>query len=83
MGGLVGSQDLKSEGHEQNAAGKGQEAKGQLNDLGKGMKDRVQGTVGEAVAGVKGDSVEEERRREQRGQGKSLQRGVESELQKE
>jgi len=40
---------------EQNAEGKGQEAQGQLNDLGSGIANRVSGTVGGIVAGVTGD----------------------------
>lgn len=47
--------DLKREGQQQNAEGKGQESKGQLNDLGSGVADRVQGTVGGAVAGLTGE----------------------------
>ena len=45
---------LKREGQQQNAEGKGQESKGQLNDLSSGVADRVQGTVGGAVAGLTG-----------------------------
>lgn len=39
-----------------NEEGKAQEAAGQLNDLGKGIQDRVSGTVGGAVAGLTGKS---------------------------
>lgn len=39
-----------------NEEGKAQEAAGQLNDLGSGIKDRVSGTVGGAVAGMTGES---------------------------
>ena len=38
-----------------NEEGKAQEAAGQLNDLGGGIKDRVTGTVGGAVAGITGE----------------------------
>lgn len=82
MGSLLGSEGLKREGQEQNRAGQGQEAKGQLSDLGSGVRDRVEGKVGGAVAGLKGDAGEGERERRdaQHDVGKSLQRGVESEL---
>ncbi|EDN94523.1 hypothetical protein SS1G_10397 [Sclerotinia sclerotiorum 1980 UF-70] len=55
IGGMLGAEELRKEGREQNAAGRGQQAQGQLNDLGSGVKDRVKGSVGEKVAGVKGD----------------------------
>lgn len=74
---------MKKDGREQNAAGRGQEAQGQLNDLGSGVKNRVQGTVGGAVAGVMGDREKEEARREQHDVGKTQQRGVESELERQ
>ncbi|KAK5150710.1 hypothetical protein LTR04_006746 [Oleoguttula sp. CCFEE 6159] len=74
LGNLVGAEGLKNEGIEQNRAGKGQEAQGQLSDLGGGMMDRAKGAVGDAVAGLTGDKVEEEKRRAQHDQGKTLQR---------
>jgi hypothetical protein len=43
----------------------------------------VTGTVGAAVAGLTGDSVEQAKRQEQHDVGKSLQRGVEADLQKQ
>ncbi len=36
LGGLVGAEELKKEGQRQNQEGKGQEAQGQLSDLGSG-----------------------------------------------
>ena len=80
LGGLIGAEGLKREGQEQNAAGKGQEAQGQLSDLGKGIQDRVSGTVGGAVAGLTGDKSEQAKREAQHDQGKTLQRGVEAEV---
>ncbi|OBT79576.1 hypothetical protein VF21_01232 [Pseudogymnoascus sp. 05NY08] len=80
IGGLVGSEDLKRAGHEQNLEGKGQEAQGQLNDLGGGIAGRVQGAVGGAVAGVTGDreaQVEAQRRHDE---GKAQQRGAEYDI---
>jgi uncharacterized protein YjbJ (UPF0337 family) len=55
VGNMLGMEGLKKEGQEQNMQGKEQEARGQLSDLGKGVSDRVQGTVGGMVAGVTGD----------------------------
>lgn len=83
VGGLIGNESLKQAGAKQNQEGKGQEAAGQLNDLGAGISDRVSGTVGAAVAGLTGDRVEQEKRQAQHDVGKSLQRGVEADLQKE
>lgn len=68
---------------EQNKEGKAQEAQGQLSDLGAGIGDRVKGTVGGAAAALTGDSVKQEASRAQHDQGKSLQRGVELDLNKQ
>jgi len=70
IGGALGFEGLKKEGQQQNREGKGQEASGQLNDLGSGMADRVSGTVGGAVAGLTGDRAEQEKRQAQHDQGK-------------
>lgn len=43
LGGLLGAEGLKREGQQQNAEGKAQEAKGQLNDFGSGVQDRLHG----------------------------------------
>ncbi|PVH91155.1 hypothetical protein DM02DRAFT_367551 [Periconia macrospinosa] len=83
VGNLVGAQGLKQEGIRQNKEGQGQEAEGQLSDLGKGVKDRVGGTVGGAVAGLTGNDAQKAEADKQREQGKALQRGVEADLQKE
>ena len=56
MGGLIGNQSLKNEGREQNAAGQGREAAGQVSDLGKGISDRFQGTLAGGVASLTGDT---------------------------
>ncbi|KAF2157342.1 hypothetical protein K461DRAFT_273499 [Myriangium duriaei CBS 260.36] len=82
IGGLLGAEGLRQEGIKQNQDGKAQEAQGQVGDLGKGISDRVGGTVGGAVAGLTGNRVEQERRQQQHDQGKTLQRGVEAELEK-
>jgi len=83
VGGLVGAEGLKQEGARQNQEGKGQEAQGQISDLGKGVTDRIGGTVGGAVAGLTGNREEQAQRQAQHDQGKTLQRGVEADLDKQ
>lgn len=83
VGNLVGSESLKQEGVAQNREGKGQEAEGQLKDLGAGVKDRVGGAVGGAIAGITGDREGQAAAQKQHDDGKARQRGVEAELQKE
>lgn len=55
-GNLLGNDNLKQQGREQNLQGQGQEAKGQMSDLGQGISDRVGGTVGSAFAGLTGNT---------------------------
>jgi len=83
IGGLVGSEDLKRSGQQQNAEGKGQEAQGQLNDLGSGVTNRVSGAVGGAVAGITGDRDAQLRAQEKHDVGKTQQRGAEYDIQKQ
>jgi uncharacterized protein YjbJ (UPF0337 family) len=83
LGNVVGAEGLKQEGIKQNQDGKAQEAQGQLSDLGQGVTDRAKGALGGAIAGLTGDASEQEKRRLQHDQGKTLQRGVESDIQKE
>lgn len=83
VGGLVGAEGLKQEGIRQNQEGKAQEAQGQLSDLGQGVAERAKGALGGAVAGLTGDAAEQEKRQLQHDQGKTLQRGVEADLQKQ
>ena len=83
VGNALGMEGLKKEGAQQNQEGKGQEAKGQLNDYGSGMADRVSGTVGGAVAGLTGNTAEKQKREAQHDQGKTLQRGAESDINKQ
>lgn len=56
-GNLIGNDNLKQQGREQNLQGQGQEAKGQLNDLGQGLSDRVGGAVGGAYANLTGNKA--------------------------
>jgi uncharacterized protein YjbJ (UPF0337 family) len=83
IGGFVGAEGLKQEGIQQNREGKGQEAQGQMSDLGKGVHDRVGGTVGGAVAGLTGNAAQKAEAQKQHDEGKARQRGVEADLQKE
>jgi len=83
LGNLVGAESLKQEGIQQNREGKAQEAQGQLSDLGGGIADRAKGALGGAVAGLTGDTAEQQRRQLQHDQGKTLQRGVEAEIDKQ
>lgn len=83
IGGFVGAEGLKQEGIRQNQEGKAQEAQGQLNDLGKGIQDRVGGTIGGAVAGLTGNEAQKAEAQRQHDEGKARQRGVEADLQKQ
>merc|ERR1711939_53166 len=67
VGNLVGGADLKQQGREQNLQGQSQEAKGQLSDLGKGVSDRA----------------EQQRYADVHDEGKTRQRGVELDLDKQ
>lgn len=82
IGNAVGAEGLKREGIEQNRLGKGQEAQGQLSDLGSGVQDRVGGKVGQVVAGVKGDREREDLERARHDGGKTLQRSAEDGMQR-
>jgi len=79
----VWKQDLKRKGAQQNAEGKGQEAQGQLSDLGSGIGNRVAGTVGGAVAGITGDRDAQLTAQQQHDIGKTQQRGAEHDIQKQ
>jgi uncharacterized protein YjbJ (UPF0337 family) len=83
FGNIIGSEDLKQQGREQNLQGQGQEAKGQLSDLGKGISDRAQGAIGGAVASLTGDRAEQARYNEMHDEGKTRQRGVELDMDKQ
>jgi uncharacterized protein YjbJ (UPF0337 family) len=83
IGNLIGNENFKQQGREQNLSGQGQEAKGQLSDLGKGVSDRVQGTLGGAAAALTGDKSEQARYQDMHDEGKSRQRGVELDVQKQ
>jgi len=82
-GNLIGNENLKQQGREQNLQGQGQEAKGQLSDLGQGISDRVGGTLGSAYANVTGNTAAQQAYKDQHDEGKTRQRGVELDLQKQ
>jgi uncharacterized protein YjbJ (UPF0337 family) len=82
-GNLFGNENLKQQGREQNLQGQGQEAKGQLSDLGQGISDRVQGSLGGAVAGLTGDREEQAKYANLHDDGKTRQRGVELDFDKQ
>ncbi|KAF1939689.1 hypothetical protein EJ02DRAFT_436162 [Clathrospora elynae] len=83
LGGFVGAEGLKQEGVRQNQEGKGQEAAGQVSDMGKGIQDRVGGTIGGVVAGLTGNDAQKAEAQRQHDDGKARQRGVEADLQKQ
>ena len=82
VGNLTGNESLKQQGREQNLQGQSEEAKGQLTDLGQGISDRVQGTLGGAVAGLTNDREAQQKYADMHDEGKSRQRGVEADLEK-
>ncbi|CAG8097013.1 unnamed protein product [Penicillium salamii] len=82
VGNLIGNENLRRTGAEQNAAGKEQEAKGQLKDWGEGIQNRAQGALGSVGAAVKGDREEEQKYRDMHDEGKVRQRGAEADITK-
>ena len=83
VGGLVGADGLKAEGDRQNAAGRGQEAQGQLNDFGTGVSERVTGAAGAAFSGLTGDRDAQAAYQDRHDVGKTQQRSAESDIQKQ
>ncbi|KAH6899698.1 hypothetical protein B0T10DRAFT_452237 [Thelonectria olida] len=83
VGGLIGNESLKSSGRQQNLEGQEQEARGQVKDLGSGIGQRAQGTLGAAVSGLTGDKSGQEHYQKMHDEGKTQQRGVEADLQKQ
>lgn len=79
---MIGNESLRRAGVEQNAAGKEQEAKGQLKDFGQGVADRAQGALGSIGAAVSGDRETEEKYRDMHDEGKVRQRGAEADMAK-
>ncbi|CAF9915801.1 MAG: hypothetical protein GOMPHAMPRED_000855 [Gomphillus americanus] len=82
FGGLVGAEGLKADGIRQNREGKEQEARGQVNDFGKGVGDRVAGAVGGVVASLTGDQNAQDEFRRLHDVGKTMQRSAETDVQR-
>lgn len=79
----MGAQGLKKEGIQQNREGKGQEAQGQLSDLGGGVTDRAKGAAGSAFAGLTGNKEDQAKYQAQHDIGKTQQRSAEADIQKQ
>ncbi|MCJ1341003.1 hypothetical protein MMC09_006299 [Bachmanniomyces sp. S44760] len=83
VGNFVGAEGLKREGIEQNREGKGQEAQGQLSDLGSGMGDRAKGALGAGVAGLTGNKADQDKFQAQHDDGKAQLRSAQADIQKQ
>jgi len=83
IGNLVGSQNLRQQGIQQNQDGKAQEAKGQLSDFGSGIQDRAQGALGNIGSAVLGDHEQQIKYQDLHDEGKTRQRGAEADIQKQ
>ncbi|KAK4122493.1 hypothetical protein N657DRAFT_647201 [Parathielavia appendiculata] len=83
LGNIVGNENLKHSGRQQNRTGQEQEARGQLNDFASGAGDRVTGAVGSAVAGLTGDRAKQAEYQDRHDTGKTQQRGAEHDIQKQ
>jgi len=82
VGGLLGSENLKAKGRQQNLEGQRQEAQAQVGDYVSGVGDRIQGTIGSAAAGLTGDKEGQKHYEQMHASGKTQQRGVEYDIQK-
>jgi len=82
LGNMIGNESLRKAGVEQNAAGKEQEAKGQLKDWGEGIQNRAQGALGGVAAAVSGDRNERKKFQDMHDEGKVRQRGAEADMAK-
>ncbi|MCJ1427079.1 hypothetical protein MMC29_004982 [Sticta canariensis] len=80
LGGLLGSEELKKEGRQQNAEGKGQEAEGQLKDYGSGVGERLKGGAESTFKGLVGDRKGEDEARLRHDDGKAQQRSAEHDI---
>ncbi|KAJ5790153.1 uncharacterized protein N7518_007164 [Penicillium psychrosexuale] len=80
VGNLIGNQTLRRTGAEQNAAGKEQEAKSQLQNWGEGIENRAQGAIGSIGAAVTGNRSEEDKYRDLHDEGKAHQLSAEADM---
>jgi uncharacterized protein YjbJ (UPF0337 family) len=83
IGSALGSADLKAAGHRQAEEGRQQQAAGEVRDYTSGLANRMQGSVGGAVAGLTGDTQGQKHYEHLHDQGKTQQRGVEVDLTKQ
>ncbi|KAJ5459565.1 uncharacterized protein N7458_001117 [Penicillium daleae] len=83
VGNAIGNESLRQAGAQQNAAGKEQEAKGQLKDWGEGIQDRAQGHLGAVGAAITGDREEQKKFEDMHDEGKVRQRGAEADMAKQ
>jgi len=83
IGSTFGAKGLQQEGARQNKEGQAQEAQGQISDLGSGISDRVQGTVGGAFSSLTGDKSGQAHYQAMHDAGKTTQRGAEADIQKQ
>lgn len=81
LGNLIGHENLRKSGEEQNEAGKEQKAEEQARTWGEAIGDRAKGTVGSVEAVVKGDVEKEKKYAELRKGGKEKEGEVEREIQ--
>ncbi|KAJ5153510.1 uncharacterized protein N7482_009988 [Penicillium canariense] len=82
IGNAIGNENLRQAGVQQNAAGKEQEAKGQLKDWGEGIQNRAQGHLGAVGAAITGDREEQKKYEDIHDEGKVRQRGAEADMAK-
>jgi len=80
IGNLIGNENLRQEGIRQNAEGKSQEAKGQVQDFSEGITKRVQGALGSVGAAITGDRESEARWRDIQDEGKAKHKGAEADI---
>lgn len=80
---LIFFQFFKVLGCQQNFEGQQQEVKGQFNDFGSGMVNRVQGVIGSVVVGLIGDECGQVYYDEMCVEGKIQQCSVEYDIQKQ
>ena len=86
IGTLVGNENLRRTGEEQNQQGQEQEAMQHLQDWGEGVQNRVKGKVGEVLAAGKpegGEGHEEDEHmkyKRMHDQGKQAQKGAEQNI---
>lgn len=82
LGNLVGNENLRQAGIEQNQQGKEEEARQQVKDWGHGIAERSQGAVGSVKHAVTGDRAKEDEYRAMHDAGEAKQKATEEEIQR-